>query len=159
MSLAVTYWDVGSITTLLSTELNSLASAASVVSSVGGTSGVFSNIQAGGGVGGFPQGILQLTLGSPGGTLTAGTSAFVWFLLDIDGTNFEDGSSSVTPARAPDAILAVRNASGAQILTSGAVPLNIPPNTWKVLLQQSTGQTWAASGNTLKLLPVTNQIG
>ena len=79
MGLVVNYWDVGSATTLLSTELNSLASSsgltAGAISSVGGTSGVFNNVQAGGGLGGFTQGLYQLHLAAPGGTLTGGTGA------------------------------------------------------------------------------------
>lgn len=160
MALVVQYWDLGSVTTLMTTELNSLASSsgltAGAISSVGGSSGVFNNIQAGGGLGGFRYGLFELVLGAPGGTLTAGTGAYIWFLTDVDGTDYEDGSASVIPARNPNLIIPVRAVSTAQRIT---VQAQMPPNTWYVLLAQNTGQTWASSGNTLKVLPVTNQIG
>lgn len=160
MSLAVQYWDLGSATTLLSTELNSLASSAGptagVISSVGGTSGVFNNVQGGGGLGGFRYGLFELVLGAPAGTLTAGTGALVWFLNQVDGTDYEDGSASVIPARSPNVIIPVRAVSTAQRIVQ---KFELPPNTWFALLAQNTGQTWASSGNTLKVIPITNQIG
>lgn len=161
MATVVNTWDLGAAVTLLSTEMNSLASSAGLtagaISSVGGTSGLFNNVLAGGGLGGFTQGLFQLHLGTPGGTLTAGTAAYVWFLNTIDGTNFDDGSASVIPARSPDLIIPVRAASGAQYAGSILAPL--PPNSWYLLVAQNTGQTWAATLNTLKVIPVTNQIG
>ena len=142
----------------MSTELNSLASSttAGAISSVGGTSGVFNNVQGGGGLGGFTQGIYELYLPAPGGTLSAGTNALIWCLSQIDGTNYEDGSASVIPARQPDVIIPVRAVSGAQRIH---VIGTLPPDTWYVLLSQNTGQAWASTLNTLKVLPLTNQIG
>ena len=161
MSLVVIYGDVpgaGSPTSLLTTELNSLASGSEVVSTAGGSSGTFTNVYNSG-IGGYPLGYYQLQLASVGSSLTAGSAVYVWFLLRLDGTNFDDGSTSVVPARSPDLILAVRAVSGAQVLSSGSTPLPCPVGTFKVLLQQNTGQTWASSGNSLIFQPFTNQIG
>jgi hypothetical protein len=157
--MAVQYYDLGSATTLLSTELNSLASsstlAAGAISSAGGTSGLFNNVYSGGGLGGFVQGIFELSLAAPGGTLTAGTAAYVWFLNEVDGTHFEDGSASVIPVRRPDVIIPLRASSAAQRVD---VVGYLAPNTWYVVLAHNTGQTWNAAGNTLKVMPLTNQV-
>src|SRR5271157_1471596 len=143
MANVVQYYDLGSVTSLMTTELNSLASSAGLtagaISSVGGTSGLFNNVYSGGGLAGFTQGIFELYLPAPAGTLTAGTGAFVWFLNEVDGTHYEDGSASVVPARRPDLIIPVRAISTAQRID---VVGNLPPNQWYVLISQNTGQTW-----------------
>jgi hypothetical protein len=155
--MSVQTYDLGSATTLLSTELNSLASSATgaAISSVGGTSGVFNNTYGGGGLGGFTLGQFELELAAPAGTLTAGTAVLIWFLTTVDGTNYEDGSASVIPARNPDLIIPVRAVSTTQRITKVA-PL--PPGNWFALLSQATGQTWGATLNTLKVTPITSQF-
>ena len=149
---------LGSATTLMTTELNSLASSsgltAGAISSVGGTSGLFNNTAGGGGLGGYTLGQWELNLAAPAGTLTAGTAAYVWLLTTVDGTNYEDGSATVIPARPPDLIFPVRAVSTAQRIIR---VLMMPPGNWYVLLAQNTGQTWGASGNTVKVTPVTFQ--
>lgn len=145
---------LGSVATLMSTELNSLASSATAgaISSVGGTSGLFNNTAGGGGFDGYTLAIFELNLAAPAGTLTAGTAALVWFLATVDGTNYEDGSASVIPARTPDLIIPVRPVSTAQRIARRGV---LPPGNWYVVLSHATGQTWGASGNTLKVMPDT----
>lgn len=146
---------LGTTTTLLSTELNSLASSATAgaISSVGGTSGVFDNTVGGGGFDGYTLGQFELVLAAPAGTLTAGTAVLVWFLTAVDATpNYEDGSATVIPARTPDLIIPVRAVSTAQRIIRKAM---MPPGKWFVLLSQATGQTWNTAGNTLKVQPAT----
>jgi hypothetical protein len=160
MANVVNYWDLGSVTSLMTTELNSLASSsgltAGAISSVGGSSGVFNNVYSGGGLGGYIQGLFELELAAPGGTLSAGTAAYVWFLTEVDGTHYEDGSASVIPARPAQLIIPVRAVSTTQRII---VPGYLPANSWYVLLAQNTGQTWGSSANTLKVIPATYQIG
>lgn len=149
---------VGTTTTLLSTELNSLASSstAGAISSVGGSSGVFNNAAGGGGLDGYTLADIELSIPSPAGTLTANTGANVWFLTTVDGgSTYEDGGSAVIPARSPDVVFPVRAISTAQVIHRRNVLL--PPGSWKVLIQHNTGQTWAASGNTVKASPSTLQ--
>ncbi len=149
---------LGSAVTLMTTELNSLASsatlAAGAISTVGGTSGLFNNTAGGGGLGGYTFGQWELELAAPAGTLTAGTGAFVWLLTTVDGTNYEDGSNSVIPARPPDIILPVRAVSTTQRIIR---VLMMPQGNWYVLVSQNTGQTWGATLNTLKVTPATIQ--
>lgn len=85
---------------------------------------------------------------------TAGTAASIWFLRSQDGTNYEDGSSSVTPARSPDLVIPVNASTSAQRIIRSAV---LPPGKITVLLKNDgTGQTMS-SGWTLKLRPITRQ--
>jgi hypothetical protein len=87
---------------------------------------------------------------------TANTSFVAWLLREIDGTNFEDGGASVTPTRNPDLIFTVRAVTTAQRLFSVC---DMPPGDFKVLLRNDgTGQAIAASGNTLRLRPVTESF-
>jgi hypothetical protein len=149
---------LGSVTTLMSTELNSLATSsgltAGAISSVGGSSGIFDNTAGGGGLGGYVLGRIELVLGAPAGTLTTGTAAYIWFVREADGTNYEDGGSSTIPARPADVVIPVRAVSTAQRIDVDVV---LPFAKFYVLLAHNTGQTWAASANTLKVLPATYQ--
>lgn len=87
---------------------------------------------------------------------TANTGLTIWFLRNIDGTNYEDGGTSLTPSRLPDAVIPLENQNGtAQRIT---VRCAIPPGTFKVLLKNDgSGQALPATGNTLKILPITYQ--
>jgi len=144
---------IGTVTTLLSTELNSLANNSLVASSVGGSSGVFDFTA--GNFAGYQSGIYEINLGAPGSAFSTGAAISIWFLQSIDGTNYEDGSSSVTPARTADVVIPLRATTGAQRVTKiAALP---PGSTVKVLLKNdATGQSLNASGNTLKVSPFTD---
>ena len=143
-----TTYQVGTITSLMTTELNSLANNALVLSSVGGTSGVFSLTNYT-----FGQVELVVTFGT---APTANTTISVWFLCDLDGTNYEDGSSSITPVRNPDVVFPVRAVTTAQRIQKWA---KLPMTSFKVLaLNNGTGQGLAASANTIKILPGTYSI-
>jgi hypothetical protein len=143
-------------TTVLSTELNSLANNTLVVSSVGGSSGIFDNTIGNSGVSnGYLLGDVQMVC-SFGTTPTANTALLIWFLQTIDGTNYESGSASITPARAPDVVLPFIGQTASQIVTLHNVPL--PAGKFYVLAQNSgSGQSLASSGNTVKIRPYTPQ--
>jgi len=72
----------------------------------------------------------------------------VWLLARTDGTNFEDGSDSVTPARAPDKIVPLREVNGAQRVFARF--LLTTPDQGKLLIKNKTGTSLASSGNTVK---------
>jgi hypothetical protein len=139
----------GTSLTLMTTELNSLAAAGLAVSSVGGVSGEFTNANTN-------QVIFSpvvLTLGAIGSALSAGANVSCWFLQSPDGTHFE--SSSFAPARPPDVVFALPAAT----ITAGTIFLNqgtivrVPALPFYVLCQNNTGQTLAASGNMIALVP------
>lgn len=102
----------------------------------------------------FCEAELVVTFGS---APTANTSFCCWLLREIDGTNYEDGSTSVTPTRPPDLIFTVRAVTTAQRLIAVC---DMPPSSiFKALLRNDgTGQAIASSGNTLKLRPVSGSF-
>jgi hypothetical protein len=137
----------GSIASLMTTELNSLANNALAVAS-----SAFNNAVGGTGDG-YTRAILELVV-TFGVAPTANTGVTVWLLRQPDGTNYEDGSSSVTPTRA-GITLGVRAVTTAQRTTA---VISLPPGNFKALvLNNGTGQAFAASGNTLRILPFTPQ--
>lgn len=136
---------------LLTTELESVTNTSVAVSSVGGSSGVFSNSNT-------AQGMwadLFLSLGNPGigSALSAGANLAGWFLTSPDGgTTFE--STSVAPPRSPDFIIplpATTIGAGAAPFKSAGLVL-IPALKFKVLVQNNTGQTFGNGSTTAPFL-------
>jgi len=71
---------------------------------------------------------------------TAGGAVYLWFIKAIDGTNYESGSASVFPAKAPDVIIPVRSTTDdSQVVAVG--PCLMPQGKFKVIFQNNTGQT------------------
>lgn len=131
--------------TLMSTELNSLANNSNAAATAN-----LVNTQGTSNTDGYIRGKLELYLAAPSTTVTANTGLSVWFLSTVDGSNFEDGSSSITPARSPDIVLPLRAVSTAQRVGR---KVRVPVGTLGILLRnEGTGVTLGATGNTLKLL-------
>jgi hypothetical protein len=137
-------WSRGTADTVLTTELNSLANNSNAVksSAVAPTSAGYTLVEV----------ELYVTFGvAP----TANTGVSVWFLREVDGSNFEDGSASITPTRTPDVVFGVRATTNAQRLIKTCV---LPPGSFKPLVRNDgTGQAFSASGNVLKIRPYTIQ--
>jgi hypothetical protein len=142
--------------TLMTTELNTLATATNVVSSVGGTSGVFTQASWGsaiwGQVGFVAGGVMS---GSP----TAGGYLAGWFLYSPDGgTTFEKVVAATDLPRPPDFIIplfASAYASGDLSPASGIVRL--PWWSTKLYIGNRSGVSLNASGNIIKVGPVAVQ--
>lgn len=145
---------------LLSSELNSLASGAAVTSSVGGTSGVFSQSNT-------ASGIFGSLYFVSGGSFTPSTGAALvgWFLLSTDGgTTFETALSTPStsvPAlsRSPDFIIPLDNAAFAanNIRWCAGRFIQMPWESNKVIVQNMTGGSLPASGNLIKAATVAIQ--
>lgn len=74
---------------------------------------------------------------------TAGTSVKVWLIESLDGTNYEDGDDSVTPARPPDGYFFLRAVATAQrIALRGMV---LPPTKFKPLIRNEGGQAFTGT--------------
>jgi hypothetical protein len=73
---------------------------------------------------------------------------YLWVLSRTDGTNYEDGSASVIPARPPDAIFPLRAVSGAQRVFQRMIITT--PDLGTILIQNKSGLALASSGNTVK---------
>jgi hypothetical protein len=129
------------------TEMNSLANGSGVISSVGGSSGLFSSTQT------QNYQFMDLSLKLPTMTaMTANNIISIWFVREVDGTNVENGTP---PNRAPDAIL-VCTATTTAFLQAIGVPT--PPESFKVYLLNNSGQSFVSSGCILTALPWTYTI-
>jgi hypothetical protein len=81
------------------------------------------------------------TLSVPMSAAPAANSAVVvWFQVSTDASTFPDGGASVTPARTPDVVFPLRNASGTQVVTVRVD--RIPLGLFQVLIRNdNTGVT------------------
>lgn len=146
--MSVTKYKLGSQASLLTTELNSLTNNSAALSAA------YNNTQGGGSGDGYVLADLELSV-TYGTAPTANTVCSVWFLQTQDGTNYEDGSNTgpIIPGRMPDVVFPLRNVNTAQRIIR---TVTIPQGNFKVLLRNDgTGQSMAASGNTLKIRPAT----
>ncbi len=127
------------IANALTTELNALAnnSNAIMVSPIDNTSNRKTFIT------------LEAYLASVDLSAQTNPALYIWFIIQIDGTNDEDGGASVNPARQPDVIIPLRIVNGAQRVIIKNIP-NYPPYSVKILLGNRVGAALASSGNTLK---------
>jgi len=134
-------------TTLATTALNSMANNALVACTV------FDNTIGQNGDGSEEADFeLVVTFGT---NPTANTGFSLWLLVANDGTNYEDGSSSVTPARAPDLTFPVRAVTTQQRINKRC---SLPAGKFTPLLKNDgTGQAIASSGNILNIRPVTRE--
>lgn len=139
---AIKWSTPAAIATLLSTGLNSLANGSRAISSA-----ITDNREQ------YADFELVVTFGS---APAADSPIYLYFIKQIDGTNYEDGSTSLTPSAAPDVIFTVRAVTSAQREIRSRVVL--PNGTFEVLLVNASGQAMAASGNTLKWITYCDEI-
>jgi len=135
--------------TLESTELNSLTNGSVAVSTVGGSSGIFTNSNTGQAV----RAEIFAALGTAGATCAAGANLAGWFLQSSDGgTTFEPTGSA--PARSPDFVIPLP-ATTLNATFKAPGPVVVPALKFKVLIQNNCGAsgTLAASANTISLVP------
>lgn len=91
-----------------------------------------------------------------GANPTANTGITVWLLVSQDGTNFEDTpTATIGLGRAPDVFLPVTSGqTGTRVIRR----IQAPWGKFKAVAQNTgTGQTLAATANTIKIRPVTPQ--
>lgn len=137
---------------LLTTELNSLATNTNAAPGP-----AIDNAVGQSNLDGYVRAKIELVLAAYSGTPTVGSGVELWFLRTIDGgTSYEDGSSSLTPARIPDVVLPVGAvASGPQRVIKECW---VPVGKFKALARNAgTGVTFAATGNTVKALLSTEE--
>ena len=85
---------------------------------------------------------------------TAGKVIEIYFLLAVDGSNYEDGSGSVDPVGVPVACIPARAVTGAQRVALKNVL--IPPFKLKALLKSELDQN--ATGVTLQLYTHNSEV-
>jgi hypothetical protein len=124
-------------TTILSTELNSLANV-----TFGTTSAAIDNSSALDLYADF-----ELTIATQGVARSTGANCVLYMSIALDGTNYSDISQTTTPEVL--VTFPLDAATTSRIVTRRDIP--IPPSaTFKVSLYNNTGQAFAASGNTVK---------
>lgn len=135
----------GSLASALTTELNSLATAGIVVSSaIDNTSNLDLYMD------------LRLEIKYTSSAPAAGIKvAEIYLLPSVDGTNYAEGGTSVTPQSSLlVATLESRNGSTSAFEYLAALGIPIPPLNFKLCLVNTSGKTLAATGNTLKYQPL-----
>jgi hypothetical protein len=141
----------GSAVTLLSTELNSLAAGGLAVSS-----STINNSQGQANLDGYTRAFVEMNLAAPSASFANNSTLDLWFLKQV-GSQVEDGSSSVTPARPPDLSLPMQGNGTAQHVI---LDVRLPPGTLSILARNNQGggsQALASSGNTVTLQAYTDQ--
>ena len=81
---------------------------------------------------------LQVTINCTSAPV-ANTVLYVYLLFSIDGTNYEDGSTSMQPVKVPIASIPARAVTGAQVVSVSGIP--IPPQPFKIAVWNALGQT------------------
>jgi hypothetical protein len=127
---------LGSDTSYLTTELNSLANAARVLGAeIDNTSGkdLFS--------------LVELNLATQGSARSAGGYVGLYVIKASDGTNYEYGDASTAPPSTSWVGGFPLDAATTARLVS--IQIQLPPCKFKLLVVNATGQAFAASGTTV----------
>lgn len=134
----VVFESMPSLTSYLSTELNSLANGGNKLGAAFDTTQAL-NIA------------VELSVAAQGSARSAGATVYVYLLKSLDaGSNYDYGSDSLDPsASCLLTQFSLDAATTARVLTA-IVPLPGDLAYAKLLLKNSTGQAFAASGTTLK---------
>lgn len=139
---------------LMTTELNTLGNGANAVSSVGGTSGVFTQTN-------FADGIWGEIHFKAGGafTPTAGGYLAGWFLYSPDGgTTFEKVVAATDLPRPPDFIIPLfASAYALSDIQQASGIVRLPWWSTKVYIGNRSGVSLPASGNVIQAGPVAVQ--
>jgi len=132
----IEYGAYGTIATVLSTELNSLANGARAISSaITGGQELWDDLE------------LVVTYGT---NPTAGSVVEVYLIPSVDDTNYSDGDASIVPGFSMlVGYFPLRAVTSAQ-RPAGIRGVVLTPGKWKYLVANLSGQTMAATGNTLK---------
>ena len=146
--------EAGTLTTMASTELNSLANNAAALGSV-----VFDNAAD---LWPFAQFELTVTFGS---APTANYTIDLYLIPSIDGTNYDDavtGANGTAPATSYAGAFPLRAITTIQRVPLGiggqAGRIELPPSKFKILAVNKSGAAMPSSGSLIKMQPYRRQI-
>lgn len=144
-----------SLFNLMTTELNTLGIGATATSSVGGTSGVFTQTN-------FANAQKTFVVFTSGGafTPTAGSGAVLagwWLMSDDGGTHFEKTVASTALPRPPDFYIPLFASAYASGDRAWSPVTRAPWPSCKIFVLNSAGVALPASGNTLQAATVAEQ--
>lgn len=147
MTTAIFQPNVGSLQTMLSTEINSLSNGSAC-----SASSAFNNVPAVGGSNGYDWADFELVLAT-GSNTTAYKTVDLYIIESVDGTNYQD-----TGGPPPNGFLDsfVLQAATSQRIILRNIPL--PPTNFKILVVNNSGVAASASGSTVKMLPYNRQV-
>ena len=128
---------LGTLTTYLTTELNSMASAANVIGAAIANQTDKNKLM-----------IAELVV-TYGVAPAAGKSVDLYAVLSADGTNYSDGDATIDQLMVYLCSFPLRAVTTAQRIVVPNIPL-LAPASFKLVLLNEAGQAMAASGNTLK---------
>ena len=139
---------------LQTTELNSLANGNTVISSVNGTSGVFTQTNT-------ASVVWAVISFLAGGAFTPTTGGYIggWFILKADDSHFEKLVSNTAPPRSPDftiPLFASAYAANDISACQGGL-VRVPACAFELLVQNSAGVSLPSSGNKIICGPVAVQ--
>lgn len=137
--------EMGGLTTLLTTELNSLANNAGTVLSAEFDNDTSSTRWL------AAEFELSVTFGT---NPTADSVCEIYIVRAVDGSTYStytSGSSAVANNNDFNGTVSVKASTSAQVVVSRRIQL--PPGKWKVALINRTAQAFPASGSTLKMRP------
>lgn len=137
--------EAGSITSIMTTELNSLANNAAAIGAE------FDNS-----AGLWLFGLFELNVTFGTGP-TAGSTVDLYIIPAPDGTNFDDavtGASGSAPSTSYAGGFPLRSVTSAQKVPLGVVRrIELPPTKLKAFVINRSGQSFPSSGSTVKLVP------
>jgi len=145
--MATIKYEAGSIQTLASTELNSLASGS------GALGAEYDN-----GTNLYLWGLFELAVDFVSAP-AAGGLVDIYLIPAPDGTNYVDnttGASEYAPTTTYASafpIQATANAQRVSLGLGGPVKVELPPTKFKVFVINNTNQAFPASGSTIKMVP------
>lgn len=137
--MATIKWNADTVTTHLTTTLNSLANATNKLGSAIDNTTALRLFED-----------LEFNAADPGTTnLDAGAVIEVYLLASVDGTNYPDGADATDPGA--NTFVGVFNFRAVQVAQRHVLRgISLPPLKYKYLVINKTGQALAATGNTLK---------
>jgi hypothetical protein len=138
-----------------STELSGLANGSVAISSTGGSSGIFNQVN----FSSAQYGEVYLTVVTTSWIGTTGGNISGWWLHGANSsTNLEAWNVTTPPVRPPDWIIPVNitAAVGSTFFAAGT-PVALPYDTVKVVVQNNCGATTGAGNHTIIVAPVADQ--